>query len=247
MPASVSEELSEMDFESLDGSILDDIHASQSVEMMQVSSPQQQQRPVSPPAVDANAIPFPESRFRSLLETIGFATPPVSQVEKERQLEVLQQMRETGALKGISARRASVVAVGNPEFAKALEKYDTNGDGHIDTDEINAVFTELNNRKHQTDLLKKILAFAGVFLVLLLVFNSLLTVWMIKLTKDVYIADDSMVSSKGDMLKTEKPKFYTSISSLTSLPAGALDAITRMTFTTVDGGVYNLMVNGKRE
>jgi hypothetical protein len=229
-----------LDFEALDGNALDDNNSLQNEEIMQASV-----RPKTPPASE-NAASHSPFRFRSLLESIGVASPPVSQLEKERQLEVLQQLRDNGALKGVPASRATV-AVGDPEFAKMLEKYDTNGDGQIDADEINALLTDLNNRKQQTYLLKKILGGAFLFLVFLLIFNSMLTVWMIQLTKDVYIDDNSMVSSKGDMLKTEKPKFYTSISSLTSLPAGALDAITRMTFTTVDGGVYNLMVNGKRE
>jgi hypothetical protein len=188
----------------------------------------------------------PRFRFRSIFESMGLVAPPVSELEQERHREVLQQLRASGALKGTHPAK-DTVAVGHPEFAAMLEKYDTNHDGNIDAEEVNAVLTELNNRKQQSDLLKKILLFAFVFLLMLLISNTLLTVWMIKLTKDVYVDDSSsgMVSSKGDMLKTEKPKFYTSISSLTSLPAGALDSITRMTFTTVDGGVYNLMVNGK--
>jgi hypothetical protein len=185
-------------------------------------------------------------RFRSIFEAIGFATPPVAQLEQERHREVLQQLRASGALRGIPPAN-EIVAVGHPEFAAMLEKYDTDHHGIIDAEEVNAVLTELNARKQQSYLLKKILLSAFAFLVFLLISNTLLTVLMIKMTKDVYIDNNSLVSSKGDMLKTEKPKFYTSISSLTSLPAGALDAITRMTFTTVDGGVYNLMVNGKRE
>jgi hypothetical protein len=184
-------------------------------------------------------------RFRTILEAIGFATPPVSQLEEERHRKVLQQLRASGALKGIHPAK-DIVAVGHPEFAELLEKSNTNGNGHIDAEEVNAMLTELNARKQQSDLLKKLLLFAFAFLAFLLIANTLLTVLMIKMNKDVFIQDDSLVSSKGDMLKTEKPKFYTSITSLTSLPAGALDSISRMTFTTVDGGVYNLMVNGKR-
>jgi hypothetical protein len=167
-------------------------------------------------------------------------------LEQERHREVLQQLRASGAHRGIPPTK-EIVAVGHSEFEAMLEKYDTDHHGNIDAEEVHAVLTELNTRKQQSDLLKKILWGAFAFLVFLLISNTLLTVLMIKMTKDVYIDNNSMVSSKGDMLKTEKPKFYTSISSLTSLPVGALDAITRMTFTTVDGGVYNLMVNGKRE
>jgi hypothetical protein len=185
-------------------------------------------------------------RFRSILESIGLVSPRVSELEQERHREVLQQLRAAGALKSLHPAK-DTVAVGHPEFAAMIEKYDTNHDGNIDAEEVHAVLIELNHRKQQADLLKAILLFAFAFLLILLIANALLTVWMIKLTKEVYVDDSSsgMVSSKGDMLKTEKPKFYTSISSLTSLPAGALDSITRMTFTTVDGGVYNLMVNGK--
>jgi hypothetical protein len=160
-------------------------------------------------------------RFRSIFEAIGFATPPVSQLEQERHREVLQQLRASGALRGIPPTK-EIVAVGHPEFAAMLEKYDTDHHGNIDVEEVHAVVTELNTRKQQSDLLKKILWGAFAFLVFLLISNTLLTVLMIKMTKDVYIDNNSMVSSKGDMLKTEKPKFYTSISSLTSLPAGAL-------------------------
>lgn len=128
-----------------------------------------------------------------------------------------------------------------------LEKYDTNGDGVIDAEEMTVMLNDFKSQKQQSNVLKKVVAGAFLFLIALLICNTFLTLWVIKLTQEVYVDDDttSMVNSHNEMLKTDKPKFYTSISDLTMLPASALDSITRMTFTTIDGGVYNLLVNGK--
>lgn len=164
--------------------------------------------------------------------------------QKNHHRQVLQRLRASNVLKAPTS--LDEIAVGHPEFAALLDKYDANNDGEIDGEELVAVLQELKDKKRQTDYLKYGLGFSLLFLCVLLLSNALLTVWMIKLTKEVYVDDssDGLISSKGNMLKTEKPKYYTSISSVTSLPAGALDSISRMTFTTVDGGVYNLLVNG---
>jgi hypothetical protein len=190
------------------------------------------------------------SRFASIFEKIRFfRDPSSSSAEKERHRQAIKKLRVAGVFKGIPAPKIEAIAEGHPVFAEMLAKYDTNNDGEIDQHELSDLLHDLSARRQQNEWLKKLLVFAGVFLLILLVSNSLLTVWMIKLTKEVYVDNGSngMISSKGDMLKTEKPKFYTSISSITSLPPTALEAITHMTFTTVNGGLYSLMVTGKEK
>lgn len=190
----------------------------------------------------------PISVGQGFLQLVGAVPSTVDQEKRQHYLNMLKSLRDSGTLKG--SQNLDTLAISSPEFLALLEKYDTNRDGHIDSEEIAAVLNDLKSRKQQTDLLKTILCGAFAFLIILLISNTMLTVWMIQLTKDVYVNDDdstSMVNYKGDMLKTDKPKFFTSISSITRLPASALDAITRMTFTTVDGGVYNLLVNGEKK
>ncbi len=186
-----------------------------------------------------------EKTFKQrFLEFFGFAPSPLDLARREKYREMLEEMRATGPLKG---NRAIDTAVANPKFLKMLEKYDTNGDGVIDAEEMTVMLNDFKSQKQQSSVLKKVVAGAFLFLIALLICNTFLTLWVIKLTQEVYVDNDttSMVNSNNEMLKTDKPKFYTSISDLTMLPASALDSITRMTFTTIDGGVYNLLVNGK--
>eukprot|EP01040_Poterioochromonas_malhamensis_P015446 gene15446-17284_t len=179
------------------------------------------------------------------MQFFGLAPSPLDIARREKYREMLEEMRATGPLKG---NRAIDTAVANPKFLKMLEKYDTNGDGVIDAEEMTVMLNDFKSQKQQSSVLKKVVAGAFLFLIALLICNTFLTLWVIKLTQEVYVDEDttSMVNSNNEMLKTDKPKFYTSISDLTMLPASALDSITRMTFTTIDGGVYNLLVNGVR-
>ncbi len=201
----------------------------------------QDRRPSSTGPIDVNE---PKSFKQRFLEFFGFAPSPLDLARREKYREMLEEMRATGPLKG---NRAIDTAVANPKFLKMLEKYDTNGDGVIDAEEMTVMLNDFKSQKQQSSVLKKVVAGAFLFLIALLICNTFLTLWVIKLTQEVYVDNDttSMVNSNNEMLKTDKPKFYTSISDLTMLPASALDSITRMTFTTIDGGVYNLLVNGK--
>eukprot|EP01040_Poterioochromonas_malhamensis_P016299 gene16299-18472_t len=202
----------------------------------------QDRRPSSTGPIDVNE---PKSFKQRFLEFFGFAPSPLDLARREKYREMLEEMRATGPLKG---NRAIDTAVANPKFLKMLEKYDTNGDGVIDAEEMTVMLNDFKSQKQQSSVLKKVVAGAFLFLIALLICNTFLTLWVIKLTQEVYVDNDttSMVNSNNEMLKTDKPKFYTSISDLTMLPASALDSITRMTFTTIDGGVYNLLVNGVR-
>ncbi|KAK0330199.1 hypothetical protein LTR94_033784, partial [Friedmanniomyces endolithicus] len=67
------------------------------------------------------------------LEFFGFAPSPLDIARREKYREMLEEMRATGPLKG---NRAIDTAVANPKFLKMLEKYDTNGDGVIDAEEM---------------------------------------------------------------------------------------------------------------
>lgn len=185
------------------------------------------------------------SFFQRLMRSMGLVPSPLDIARREKYREMLEEMRATGPLKG---NRAIDTAVANPKFLKMLEKYDINGDGVIDAEELTVMLNDFHSQKQQSSVLKKVVAGAFLFLIALLICNTLLTFLVIKLTQEVYVDNDttSMVNSNNEILKTDKPRFYTSISDLTRLPAAALDSITRMTFTTIDGGVYNLLVNGKR-
>jgi hypothetical protein len=197
-------------------------------------------RPTNPNALNHGQSMLSLS-FRGL-----FNADVVSEEEKARNLEILRDLRARGALKG-TPMLIDEIAAGHPELAALLSQYDANNDGHIDVDEVIRVLTDLKQRKSDVDLLKKIILGGLLFLVILLISNSLLTVWMIQLTRNIYVDDDNvaLVNANDEMLKTDKPRFYTSLSELTLLPPAALNAITRMSFTTTDGGVYNLLVEGK--
>ena len=83
---------------------------------------------------------------------------------------------------------------------------------------------------------------------LLLLINGLLTAWVIELTKDTKVSDEGGLTSvsSSELLKTEKPRYYTTLTDLTSLPASALNSLNRLSFTTSDGGVHNYEVQGVR-
>lgn len=188
-----------------------------------------------------------ETKSSFFIDSVGFAQLPVEEKELERRRELVNDLKKKGSFKGTGVLKIDDIILRHPEFASALEKFDTNQDGQIDTDELVDVLADLSNRKQQVELFKKLFGFSVIFLLVLLLCNTLLTVWMLKLNKDVYVdsSSNSLTSSNGEILKSEKPKFYTSIAGISSLPAAALDSITRLTFTTVDGGVYNLLVDGK--
>ena len=180
-----------------------------------------------------------------------YALPPhgkiekLSEDEKQKRLQALLKAKEQNAkqLKHIDEN-----IIFDSRYAEALKNYDANGDGQLDVEEILLIHNDLNRRKEQNNLLKRVVGVVLVALILLLLINGLLTSWVIKLTKDTKVNDDNGLTStsSNQLLKTEKPRYYTTLTDLTKLPAAALNSLNRLSFTTADGGVHNYEVQGVR-
>lgn len=136
----------------------------------------------------------------------------------------------------------------DPKLMKLLEKYDTDGDGEFSIEEISHIFNDMIRKKKQMNIMKKVIAFAVLLILVLLVSNTFLTLWMLKLTKvvDTSNGNNYLTNTKGDLVVTDKPRYYVTIADLPSLPPAALNAFTRLSFTTVDSSLRNYDVEGIR-
>lgn len=134
----------------------------------------------------------------------------------------------------------------NPKLIKLLKKYDNDGNGELDMKELAMIFGDLAKRRHQVHVMRRVIAFAVLLVIILLVANTLLTLWMLKVTQVVSTTNDNnyLTNRKGDLVVTDKPRYYVSISDLSSLPPKALNALTRLSFATVDGSLHNYDVQG---
>jgi len=136
----------------------------------------------------------------------------------------------------------------DPEVQKLLQKYDRNGDGEFSVEEVSYILNDVIRKKKQFKLMQYGLTVAALLLVILLVANTLLTLWMLKLMKVVDTSNDKnyLTNTKGDLVVTDKPVYYVTIGDLPSLPSEALDALTHLSFSTVDGSQHNYLVHGTR-
>jgi len=57
-------------------------------------------------------------------------------------------------------------------------------------------------------------------------------------------SNNYLTNTKGDILITDKPVYYVTIADLPLLPSAALDALTRLSFSTEDGSLHNYVVKG---
>ena len=134
----------------------------------------------------------------------------------------------------------------DPDLVKLLEKYDTNGDGELSVEEISRVFNDIVIKKKVFNTMKSVIVFTVILVLILLGSNTLLTLWMLKLTKVVNTNSNNnyLTNTKGDVVITDKPVYYVTIADLPLLPSAALDALTRLSFSTEDGSLHNYVVKG---
>lgn len=196
----------------------------------------------------ANALPTVAESHHDLPTGKVYALPAgkmekLTEEEKQKRLNALHKAKEHG---GKQLKHIDDNIIFDSRYSDALLAYDKNGDGELDVDEILQIHQDMNHRKEQADLLKKILAGVILALLMLLLINGLLTFWVIKLTKDTKVSDDNGLTSttSAELLKTEKPRYYTTLTDLPKLPAAALNSLNRLSFTTSDGGVHNYEVQG---
>eukprot|EP01031_Cornospumella_fuschlensis_P033917 gene33917-41047_t len=164
--------------------------------------------------------------------------------EKKRRLEKLQA---SGAVppKGFTITDEMLA---DPRLTEALKLHDNNHDGILDSAEIQRVLNDLTDRKKQISLLKVIIGIATLVVFVLLFCNTLLTWWMIELTRDTKVSNDNSLqaTSSREMVKTDKPRYYTSLADITNMPSSALNALNRLSFTTEDANFHNYEVLGVR-
>ena len=165
----------------------------------------------------------------------------ISEEEKAKRLEALQKVKKQNQkLIGVTED-----VVFDPKVAEALKKYDTDGDGNLDIDEIAGIVHESNSRRKQVVWMRQLVAAFFVLLLVMVILNAVLTSWVIELSKDMKVSNDNSLKGKNDqMVKTEKPRYFTGILDIAKLPMSALNSLTRLSFTTDDGGVHNYNVQG---
>jgi len=134
----------------------------------------------------------------------------------------------------------------DPTLIALLERYDANGDGEISTEEISHIFNDLIRKKKYINYMKQVILFAAISFLILLAANAGLTLWMLKITKAVDTNNDRnyLTNTKGNLVVTDKPRYYVSITDLPKLPQTALNSLTRLSFTTVDKVLHNYDVQG---
>ena len=81
---------------------------------------------------------------------------------------------------------------------------------------------------------------------LLLLINSFLTYWVIEMSKETTTDSDRFTNMNGDLLIVNSPSVYVSLLDLALLPVDGLDKLARLSFQTVDGAVYNVLVAGAK-
>ena len=137
----------------------------------------------------------------------------------------------------------------DPKLIKLLKRYDVDGNGEFDMKEISNIMNDLIKRKEQVHLMRKVVAFAVILILFVLASNTALTLWMLNITKVVEVnnARHYLTDRSGNLVVTDKPRYYVSISDLPSLPPKALNALSRLSFVTTDGSLHNYDVQGNFE
>lgn len=165
---------------------------------------------------------------------------PSSSVEDDEKQRRLDKLKSAGFV-------VTDEMLADPRLTAALKLHDTNHDGVLDANEIQRIINDLTDRKKQVSTMKVIITLTTLVVFVLLFCNTLLTWWMIELTRDTKVSKDNSLqaTSTREMIKTDKPRYYTSLADITNMPASALNALNRLSFTTEDAHLHNYEVLGK--
>lgn len=171
----------------------------------------------------------------------------VPEAEVEEIEEKVDAILNSGLLPNSTTEKAIAQFLNeDPKLVKLLKRYDTDGNGEFDMKEISNIMNDLIKRKEQVHLMRKVVAFAVILILFVLASNTALTLWMLNITKvvDVNNARHYLTDKTGNLVVTDKPRYYVSISDLPSLPPKALNALSRLSFVTTDGSLHNYDVQG---
>jgi hypothetical protein len=124
---------------------------------------------------------------------------------------------------------------------------DKDGDGNIDEKELER-FVQGHQivLQERTMLRKFLIVLIGVLLVFAVVICAG-TYVVIEMTKEIGVESDDNVLRGGkneNMVVTDNPKYYTTLSDIPLLSPEALNALQRLSFVTQDGQSHNYAVQG---
>jgi hypothetical protein len=124
---------------------------------------------------------------------------------------------------------------------------DKDGDGNIDEKELER-FVQGHQivLKERTMLRNFLIVLIGVLLVFAVVICAG-TYVVIEMTKEIGVESDDNVLRGGkndNMVVTDNPRYYTTLSDIPQLSPEALNALQRLSFVTRDGQSHNYMVQG---
>lgn len=157
--------------------------------------------------------------------------PEIESISKDERENVSPKLKP-----GISSRNS------------ILQALDKDGDGNIDEKELLSFV-----RGHQivlqerTMLRKFLIVLIGVLFVFAIVIIAG-TYVVVEMTKEIGVESDDNVLRGGkneNMVVTDNPRYYTTLSDIPLLSPEALNALQRLSFITQDGQSHNYAVQGK--
>lgn len=137
----------------------------------------------------------------------------------------------------------------NLKLRDMLRKYDKDNDGVINVDEIEDIVTDLIHDENKVEMLKWVVGGVIAVLLILLLSQSLLTAWLLELSKETKVGDNNelVVNGGGDAtVVTEKPRFYVTVADIPLLPISALNSLNQFSFATSDGALHNYEIAGTK-
>lgn len=136
----------------------------------------------------------------------------------------------------------------NRKLRETLQKYDADKNGVIDVNEIEDIVQDLIEDHNKVEVLKWIVGGVFVVLCLLLLSQTLLTAWLLEITKETKVGDNNeLVAADGTAtVITEKPRYYITVPDIPALPISALNSLNEISFSTVDGALHNYRIGGTK-
>ena len=129
-----------------------------------------------------------------------------------------------------------------------LKDLDKDGDGQIDEKELLSFVRKHHLVAQERTMLRKFLiVLIGVLFVFAIVILAG-TFLVVEMTKEVGVESNDNVLRGGkneNMVVTDNPRYYTTLSDIPLLSPEALNALQRLSFITQDGQSHNYAVQGK--
>jgi hypothetical protein len=180
---------------------------------------------------------------------VAIESPPAHNSLEQDNNDFLNEVKNDPAVKGAERDedQHSVNIADLGEFKHIAKRFDGDKNGLLDGHEVATLLREFAGKDLAIYYMKWAIVGSFIVVVILLISQTLLTTWVVELTKETRVTNSYGLvdsSSAKRMVATEQPRFYTLLSDIPNLPTVALNSLSQLSFTTVDGSFHVYSVSG---